>query len=306
MKEALFYEKLVDSKVKCTLCPWNCVIAEGGCGVCGVRKNIEGKLYSLIYAKACSVAADPIEKKPLYHFHQGTRVLSLGTYGCNLRCGHCQNWQIAHKSEGPTDEIPPEKLVVLAKENNCQGVAWTYNEPTIWYEYALDGAKLVKEAGLYTVFVTNGYINQEPLDRIAPYVDAYRVDVKGFTNDLYFKLAKIKDFSPVLKAAERMKKKWQKHVEIITLVIPTMNDDEKQLTDIANWIVKTLGRDTVWHVTRFFPYLEYKHLLPTPIATLEKAQGIGIGAGLKHVYIGNVPNHPLSLPKNVDKLNPDV
>ena len=274
--------------------------------MCGVRENKKGKLYSLIYEKACSVAADPIEKKPLYHFHQGSRVLSLGTYGCNMRCGHCQNWQIAHTNEGPTDEIPPEQLVSLAKKNKCDGVAWTYNEPTIWFEYALDGAKLVKEAGLYTVFVTNGYINQEPLDMIAPYIDAYRVDVKGFNNDLYFKLAKIKDFSPVLKAAEREKKKWQKHVEIVTLVIPTINDDEKQLNGIANWIAGSLGTDTVWHVTRFFPYLEFKHLPPTPVETLEKAQAIGTGAGLKHVYLGNVPNHPLSFPKNVDKLTHDV
>jgi len=306
MKEALFYEKLPNNKVKCTLCPWNCTVAEGKAGFCGVRKNVAGKLYSLIYAKACSVAADPIEKKPLYHFHPGSRVLSLGTYGCNMRCGHCQNWQIAHINEGPAEDIPPEQLVSLAKKHQCDGVAWTYNEPTIWFEYALDGSKLVKEAGLYTVFVTNGYINQEPLDMIAPYIDAYRVDVKGFTNELYQKLAKIKDFSPVLKSAERMKKHWKKHVEIVTLVIPKMNDDEKQLRELASWVARSLGEDTVWHVTRFFPYLEYKHLPPTPIETLEKAQGIGRGVGLKHVYIGNVPGHPLSFRPNIDKLTPDV
>ncbi|MFC1511307.1 AmmeMemoRadiSam system radical SAM enzyme [Candidatus Margulisiibacteriota bacterium] len=291
LKEALFYEKLSDSKVRCTLCPWDCKIAPGKAGICGVRQNIDGKLYSLIYGKVSSVAVDPIEKKPLYRFHPGTRVLSLGTYGCNMKCGHCQNWNIAHKSSGPSDFILPEKLVDLAKENNCPGIAWTYNEPTIWFEYALEGAKLAKAAGLYTVFVTNGYINPEPLDMIGPYLDAYSVDIKGFTNEFYQKLAKVKSFQPVLEATIRAKKKWKMHVEVTTLVIPTLNDDEAQLKSIADWIVENLGPDTPWHVSRFMPYLEYKHLPPTPVETLEKAKAIGIGAGLKFVYIGNVPGH---------------
>ncbi|PIS30871.1 AmmeMemoRadiSam system radical SAM enzyme [Candidatus Saganbacteria bacterium CG08_land_8_20_14_0_20_45_16] len=292
LKVASFYTQLDNQKVKCTLCPWNCLIKEGRCGVCGVRENRQGKLYSLVYGKPCSVAADPIEKKPLFHFYPGTLVLSLGTYGCNMCCGHCQNWQIAHVGEGPTQEIPPERLVSLAIENDCQGIAWTYNEPTIWFEYVLDSAKIAKAAGLYTAFVTNGYINQEPLDMLAPYLDAYRVDVKGFTNDFYFKLAKIQDFSPVLRSAERIKKKWQKHVEIITLVIPTMNDDDLQLKGIADWMMKNLGTETPWHLTRFSPYLEFSHLPPTPVATLEKARAIGQKAGLKFVYLGNVLGHP--------------
>lgn len=297
IKEAMFYKKLKDSKVQCTLCPWNCKIAPGKVGTCGVRQNRDGKLYSLIYGVVSSIAADPIEKKPLYHFHPGTKCLSVGTFGCNMRCGHCQNWQIAHVKLGEgkrtpgSEYISPEQLVELAKESNSQGIAWTYNEPIIWFEYAYEGAKLAKKAGLYTVWVTNGYVNTEVLDTIGPYLDAFRVDVKGFTSDFYFKLTKIKDFKPILDAAERAKKKWKMHIEIITLVIPTMNDDDAQLKGIADWIVKNLGPETPWHVTRFVPYLEYSHLSPTPTETLEKARQIGLDAGLQFVYIGNVPGH---------------
>jgi len=296
MKEALFYNQLKDNKVQCTLCPWNCKISPDKVGICGVRQNVAGKLYSLIYNKVSSIAADPIEKKPLFHFHPGTKVMSVGTFGCNMRCGHCQNWQIAHVKlhgeETPGAKVlPAEQLIELAKQNDCAGIAWTYNEPTIWFEYALEGAKLAKKAGLYTVWVTNGYINEQALDMIGPYLDSFRVDVKGFTEDFYFKLTKIKNFKPILDAAERAKKKWNMHVEIITLIIPTMNDDEAQLKNIADWIVKELGPATPWHVTRFVPYLEYSHLPPTPVETLDKARQIGFDAGLEFVYIGNVPGH---------------
>jgi pyruvate formate lyase activating enzyme len=306
LKEAMLYEKLPDNKVKCNLCPWRCRISVGKGGICGVRQNIDGKLYSLIYGKVSSVAADPIEKKPLFHFHPGTQVLSFGTYGCNMRCGHCQNWQISHvvmvkgiepgktyfvEREPMTEYISPERAISLAKETNSSGIAWTYNEPTIWFEYTYDTAKLAKEAGLYTAYVTNGYITPEALDTIGPYLDAYRLDIKGFTDEFYFKLAKIKDFKPVLEAGIRAKKEWGMHVEVITLVIPTMNDDDAQLKGIADWIVRNLGPETPWHVTRFVPYLEYSHLPPTPVKTLEKAQKIGFDAGLEFVYVGNVPGH---------------
>jgi len=292
MKEALFYEALPDNKVHCSLCPRSCHIQPDQFGVCGVRQNIGGKLYSLIYNKVSSVAVDPIEKKPLYHFHPGSQVFSIGTIGCNFHCGHCQNWQIAFAKAGTHDnllrDLPVAELIKEAKAANCEGIAWTYNEPTIWFEYALEGAMAAKAAGLYTVWVTNGYINLKPLDMIMPYLDAYRVDIKGFTNDFYFKLAKIKDFQPVLNAAVRAKKKWNKHVEIITLIIPTMNDDAEQLSAIAKWIVDNLGADPVWHVTRFFPCLDLANLPMTPLETLEKAKAIGLAAGLQNVYIGNV------------------
>lgn len=295
-REAMFYEKLPDKKVKCFLCPHNCIIAPKRWGVCGVRQNIDGTLYTHIYGIVSSIAIDPIEKKPLFHFYPGSSVLSLGTFGCNMRCGHCQNWQIAHahlKDNLPPHQfIPPETLLKIAIEKGCKGIAWTYNEPTIWFEYTLDGAKLFKEKGLYTVYVTNGYISLEALDEIGPYLDVFRVDIKGFTNEFYKKLAKINDFKPVLEATIRAKTKWNMHIECITNVIPTLNDDEKQLKDIATWIKNTLGEDTPWHVTRFIPFLEFSYLPPTPKETLEKARDIGLKTGLKYVYIGNIPGHP--------------
>lgn len=292
LKEALFYEKLEKDKVRCVLCPHNCIIAENAVGFCGVRENRGGKLYSLIYNVVSSVANDPIEKKPLRHFHPGTKVLSVGTYGCNMRCGHCQNWQIAHvnlkQHQVSKEEITPERLIELCREFGSSGIAWTYNEPSIWFEYAFEGAKLAKKNKLYTIWVTNGYVNIPPLDMIGPYLDVFRVDIKGFTNELYKKLAHVPDFHPILEATVRAKKKWKMHVECVTNIIPTMNDDDKQLKDIASWIARELGDDVPWHITRFFPYLDYKHLPQTPYETLVRAKEIGEKAGLKHIYLGNV------------------
>jgi pyruvate formate lyase activating enzyme len=298
-KEALFYDKLENDRVQCRLCPYNCKINPGKFGLCGVRQNIEGILYTLNYGEISSLANDPIEKKPLYHFHPGSNVLSVGTLGCNMQCIHCQNWQISHVSfekgqediERGTEFISAESLVKLALKYKSAGIAWTYNEPTIWFEYCLDGAKLAKRRGLYTVWVTNGYVNPEPLDMIGPYLDAFRVDIKGFNNDLYSRLAKIHDFTPILEAAKRAKKKWNMHVECITLVIPKWNDDDVQLRQIAGWIKENLGAETPWHVTRFQPYLDLSYLPPTAVSTLEKARQIGLDAGLKYVYIGNVTGH---------------
>ena len=275
-------------------------------GYCGVRKNENSILYTLIYGKVSSVNLDPIEKKPLFHFHPGSMCLSLGTLGCNMRCIHCQNWEIAHVvlveglhekkvynllSEDRTEVIPPEKAVEMALEAGAEGIAWTYNEPTIWFEYTYDCAKLAKANGLYTVYVSNGYITPEALDTIGPYLDAFRVDIKGFTKDFYQKLARVSNFETILEATKRAKEKWNMHVEIITLIIPGWNDDEKQLRDIAMWIKNNLGENTPWHVTRFVPYLELKDIHVTPIETLEKARKIGLDTGLKYVYIGNVPGN---------------
>jgi pyruvate formate lyase activating enzyme len=243
----------------------------------------------------CSVAADPIEKKPLYHFFPGTTVLSLGTFGCNFACRHCQNWQIAHadplEAARELRELPVRNLAVLASNNECQGVAWTYNEPTIWFEYVLDGAQAAHEHGLYTVMVTNGYITEEALDILAPHIDAYRVDVKGFSDEQYRELCRVRHIAPVLAATVRAKQKHGCHVEIVTNVIPTVNDDDETLRGIAAWIAAELGVETPWHVTRFMPYLELAHLPPTPIGTLERAVRIGADAGLRFVYLGNVPGH---------------
>jgi len=293
--EAILYDRLDDGVVQCRVCPRACRIPSGKSGACRARANRDGALYAITYGRVCSVAADPIEKKPLYHFFPGSTVLSLGSIGCNFACRDCQNWQIAHADplEAARDlrELPVRNIPVLAANNECQGVAWTYNEPTIWLEYILDGAQVAHEHGLYTVMVTNGYITEEALAVLAPHIDAYRVDVKGFSDDQYQELCRVRDMSPVLVAAEKAKIEYGCHVEIVTNVVPTLNDDDETLAGIAGWIVDRLGPETPWHVTRFMPYLEYAHLSPTPIPTLERALRIGREAGLRFVYVGNVPGH---------------
>lgn len=293
--EAMLYEKGKDGAVDCRVCPRLCHIRPGHSGVCRARVNRDGVLYAITYGMVCSVAADPIEKKPLYHFFPGSAVLSLGSLGCNFACRDCQNWQIAHADPATATrdlrELPVRNLPVLADHNDCRGVAWTYNEPTIWLEYILDGAQLAHEHGLYTVMVTNGYITEEALDVVAPHIDAYRVDVKAFSDEQYKELCRIGDIAPVLASAARAKHEHGCHVEIVTNVVPTFNDDDETLGGIARWIAGTLGSETPWHVTRFIPYLEYAHLSPTPIPTLERAMRVGHDAGLEFVYVGNVPGH---------------
>ena len=293
--EAILYERRSDGLVQCHVCPRTCIIGPGKRGTCRARENRGGTLYSLIYDRVCSVAADPIEKKPLFHFFPGSTVLSLGTLGCNFTCAHCQNWQIAHAdvAAGLSDlrSLPVEKLPLLAANNQCAGVAWTYNEPTIWIEYVIDGARVAHEHGLYTVMVTNGFITTEGLDAVAPLIDAYRVDVKGFDDELYKRLCRVPDHRPVLAAAERALHRHGCHVEIVTNVIPTLNDDESTLRAIAAWIAERLGPRTPWHVTRFHPELDLSHLQATPIRTLERAVAIGHEEGREFVYVGNVPGH---------------
>ena len=291
MKEAMFYERLTNGAVRCKLCPRYCVISDGERGYCGTRLNRDGILYAVDYGVVSSVANDPIEKKPLFHFYPGSLVLSLGTFGCNLRCPGCQNWQIAHINPEDQPNLTPKECVDLAIREHSKGIAWTYNEPTVWFEYTYDTARLAKERGLYTVYVTNGYITREALDTIAPYLDAYRVDVKAFTEEAYMKIATIRNFKPILDNAIRAKKHWGLHIEIVTNITPTINDDESQLKNLAHWIEEELGPETPWHVTRFIPYYQLKDLYATPIETLEKAYEIGKESGLRYVYIGNVPGH---------------
>jgi len=294
MREALLYEKLPDSRVQCHTCQWRCKIGPGKYGVCGMYQNREGMLFNLNYSLVSSVAADPIEKKPLFHFFPGTLCFSLGTLGCNFHCKHCQNWEISmadsRTSSRSCREMSPQAQIESALRYDCQGVAWTYNEPAIWFEYTLDSARLAKRSHLYTVYVTNGYSTPEALDTIGPYLDAWRVDVKGFSDHFYRELAKVAHWRQVLETAKRAKDKWNMHVEVVTNIIPTMNDDE-QLTGIAHWIRDELGELTPWHVTRFYPHHQLMHLPPTPVATLERACDIGRKAGLKFVYTGNVPGH---------------
>jgi pyruvate formate lyase activating enzyme len=293
MHEALLAEKLDNSGVRCHICRWLCRIGVDRVGVCRMYQNVGGRLFNLNYGLASSVAIDPIEKKPLYHFYPGSQVFSLGSWGCNFHCPGCQNWQISCQDiplQG-RQEISPQKAIDLAVHNGCQGIAWTYNEPTMWFEYTLDSAKLAKKKGLYTVYVTNGYMTPEALDLIGPFLDAWRVDVKGFNALTYRKLAKITHWESILEVAERAKHKWGMHVEVVTNIEPSLNDDDEQLRALANWICQKLGELTPWHVTRFYPQYQATDVPATPISTLERALEIGRQAGLKFVYTGNVPGH---------------
>jgi len=295
MHEAMLYEKLPNSRLRCNICQWRCNIAADKSGVCRMYQHRDGALYNMNYAKASSVAADPIEKKPLFHFFPGSLAFSIGGWGCNFHCQHCQNWEISCPENGEpwrgSQDVPPQLAIELTKRYNCQGIAWTYNEPTIWFEYTLDSAKLAKENDLYTVYVTNGYMTPEALDTIGPYLDAWRVDIKGFSDAFYRDLSKIPRWRGILEVAKRAKVKWNMHVEVVTNIIPTMNDDDQQLEGLAKWIRDELGELTPWHVTRFYPHHNMMHLPATPISTLERAYDIGRKAGLKFIYAGNVPGH---------------
>jgi len=295
MHEAMLYEKLPGSRVRCGTCQWHCNISPSRFGFCHMYRNVEGVLRNISYAQVSSLAADPIEKKPLFHFFPGTQAFSVGGWSCNFQCRGCQNWQISatrdkEKWHG-NREIMPRELVALTERYNCQGIAWTYNEPSIWFEYTLDSARLAREKGLYTVYVTNGYLSPEALDIIGPYLDAWRVDIKGFTDSSYRQMSGISHWRGILDVAERAKKKWNMHVEVVTNIVPTLNDDDEQLQGIARWISNNLGELTPWHVTRFHPQYEMTDIPSTPISTLEHACDIGHDAGLKFVYLGNVPGH---------------
>jgi pyruvate formate lyase activating enzyme len=291
-REAMLYDKLPGSRVQCHVCQWRCRINPGKMGVCRMRINRDGTLYTMNYGEVSSIASDHIEKKPLFHFFPGTFAFSLGGWGCNFHCQDCQNWEIACVDIPTSSQyLSPERQIELARGHNCAGIAWTYNEPSMWFEYTLDSARLARKEGLYTVYVTNGYLSPEALDAIGSWLDAWRVDIKGFTDGFYRKLARISQWRGILDVARRAKEKWNMHVEVVTNIVPTMNDDEQQLSGIATWIRDELGELTPWHVTRFYPMHNLGYLPATPVATLEKAYQIGKRVGLKFVYLGNVPGH---------------
>jgi len=287
MKEALYYEKLEKNKVHCLLCPQNCVIEDGKRGFCRVRENKAGKLYSLVYATPCSTAIDPIEKKPLFHFLPGTLSYSLGTAGCNLRCQFCQNWEIsqARPEDVYSVEYSPEEIVKNAIDNNCKSIAYTYTEPTIFYEYVLDCAKLARKKGLKNIMVTSGFINQEPLKKLYKYIDAANIDLKSFSDDYYKKICAGR-LQPVLDAIKSIKEMgvW---FELTTLIVPTLNDSDEEITKLCEWIKNELGQDTVLHFSRFFPCWKLGQLPPTSEETLMRAKKIA-DKYLNYVYIGNI------------------
>ena len=289
-KEAKFWKTIKNKTVQCQLCAHNCKIADGKRGICRVRENEDGRLYTLIYSSCSSLAVDPIEKKPLYHFYPGTDCLSLGTSGCNFQCLHCQNSEIS--AARPEDlhmrEISPEAAVAIAKERNCRGISWTYNEPTIWYEYSYDSAKLAKKVGLYTVYVTNGFINEDPLREISPYLDAMNVDVKAFTEEFYKKICKAK-LKPVLQTCELAKER-NIHLEVTYLVIPKHNDSLDEVRKFLSWVVKKLGNETPVHFSRFHPDHKMLDVPATPFETLLKIYDMAKDIGVLYPYIGNVPH----------------
>ncbi|WP_406657151.1 AmmeMemoRadiSam system radical SAM enzyme [Methanolobus sp. ZRKC2] len=288
IKEVMLYDKLEDKKVRCGICSHRCTISPGKRGFCMVRENRDGTLYALNYSVVSSEALDPIEKKPLYHFYPGSSVYSLGSIGCNFKCKHCQNWTISQVDIDTENalELSPEMAVSRATQMKARSIAWTYNEPGIWFEYTYDCAKLAKEAGLATIYVTNGYLTPEALKKISPYLDAYRIDIKAFSDEFYRKIASAK-LQPVLESTA-LAKELGMHVEVVTLIIPTLNDDPQEIRDMVKWIHEKLGIDTPIHFTRFHPYYQLTNIPPTPLQTLEKAYDIAREEGMRYVYIGNV------------------
>lgn len=294
LKEALLAEDLGDGRTQCNICQRRCRISRGGVGYCRTKINHDGVLYTTIYGVISSAAADPIEKKPVFHYKPGSRCFSVGSLGCNFRCVFCQNWEIAYADAVESASgfcqsgVTPRDLIRMAKANDCEGVAWTYNEPGIWLNYTYDCARECKSHNLYTVYVTNGYATPEHLDTIGPYLDVYRVDIKSMEDRFYKELIKVPSVQGVLDATVHAKMKWNMHIECVTNVIPGWNDSDENLSGIACWIAGNLGESTPWHVTRFFPYGELSDVPPTPTERLNSAAQLGKEAGLKFVYLGNV------------------
>jgi len=286
-KEAMFWRK-EGSLIVCELCNHKCKIANGKRGICGVREHIDGKLYSCVYGKTTGAHADPIEKKPLYHFYPGSFVYSLGTIGCNFRCKQCQNYEISQRliDEKYLLTIDEESVVSSAKDAGCKGLAWTYNEPTVWYEFTLNTSKIAKKEGLYTVYVTNGYIAEEPLKTLAPHLDAMNIDVKGFSEDFYKNIEGAR-LGPVLETCI-LAYKLGIHIELTYLIIPTLNDSEEMFQKFATWVKEKLSVDTVVHFSRFHPDYKLLDLPPTPYETMNKAYKIAKDTGIKYVYLGNL------------------
>ncbi len=292
-KEAVLWEPAESQKVRCRLCHFRCLIAEGKLGHCYVRKNVGGKLYSLNYHKVCAANADPIEKKPLYHFQPGSRSFSIAAIGCNFRCEFCQNWQISQAAletgEIEGEAITPEQVVAGAVRTGCKSVAYTYTEPTIFMELCNDCARPAKERGLANVFVSNGYMTREAIDFAAGWLDGINVDLKAFTDDYYKKLCSAR-LAPVLDSITYIAKETRIWMEITTLLLPEQNDSEEELKKLADFLVTHAGPDVPWHISRFYPQYKYIDSYPTPLESMQRAEEIGKAAGLHYVYLGNVPS----------------
>ena len=292
--EAYLYESLDDSKVKCNLCNHRCLIKAGRRGICAVRENNDGILETLVYGNLIARHIDPIEKKPLFHFLPGTLSYSIATVGCNFRCRFCQNADIAqmpvdHKGTIMGDAATPQEVVDAAGQGGCKSISYTYTEPTVYFEFAYETSRLAHKRGIRNVFVTNGYMTAEALEMINPYLDAANVDLKAFRDKYYKELcgARLKHVQATLK----LMKSFNIFVEVTTLIVPNLNDDPSELKDLASFIAEDLGTETPWHISRFHPTYKLIDQPPTPIQTLNTAREIGLNAGLKYVYTGNVPGN---------------
>ena len=288
LREALYYEKLPERRVRCLLCPSRCVLKDGARGQCRARANIDGTLRTLVYGRVVAVNNDPIEKKPLNHFLPGTRAFSIATAGCNLGCVFCQNWQISQAlpEKARHTRMTPEEVVAAAKKNGCDSIAYTYTEPTVFYEFMLDTARLARKEGLKNVWITCGYINAEPLTELAKVMDAANIDLKGFTEDFYGDYCNAR-LAPVLETLKLAKQAglW---VEVTNLVIPGANDAPEDVRALCEWHVKNLGPDVPLHFSRFFPRYRLLDRDPTPPESLREAGKIAREAGVRYVYIGNI------------------
>ncbi len=290
VREAMFYVELPDRAVQCRLCFRNCVIGEGLRGLCRVRENREGILYTLVYGMPSAVHIDPIEKEPQYHHLPGSYILCIGTVGCNFVCLHCHNWPLSQASPGDRAvyDFPPEEVIRTALEQGVPIISFTYNDPIVCFEYLYDTAKLAQENGLRVIWHTNGAINHEPLMAILPYTDAITVDLKGFTDKAYANSAAI--LQPVLNTLKTIREQgvW---LEIVNLMIPTINDNPGDIRRMSRWIVDNLGENVPLHFSRFFPNFKLTDIIPTPVETLERAREIALEEGIRFSTIGNVPGH---------------
>ncbi len=290
--EARYYKKLPDRRIQCLLCPRKCIVGDKERGYCGVRENRGGKYISLVYGKACSIAIDPIEKKPFFHFLPGKNAFSMATAGCNVNCKFCQNWQISQvrPEEARSLNLPPSKIASLAYRYMAPIIAYTYTEPIIFVEYMLDTAEQASKLGIRNVIVTGAHVNPEPWKDILNAMDGVKIDLKAFTEDFYRKIVR-GHLKPVLNAIVAAAKsgKW---LEIVYLVIPTLNDNMDDIKRMSRWLVREVGKDVPLHFSRFFPMYMLKNLPATPVKTLERAREIAMSEGMKFVYVGNVPGHP--------------
>lgn len=291
LQEARFYTRLGQGDIQCQLCPWGCRVSPNERGRCGARENRGGTYYSMVYAKVCAHRLDPIEKNPLYHVAPGTKTLALATAGCNMHCKFCQSWQMAQSWPEDTNNVylPPQQAVELARQYRCGGIAYTYTEPVNFIEYAADVADAARQAGLWNVCHTAGFINPEPLRYLCSKMDAINVDLKGFTDTFYQEVCAAR-LQPVLETIKNIRR-FGAHLELTYLVLPTLNDKPAEVRQMCEWIKRELGADTPIHFTRFYPEYRLKNLPATPVKTLEDIRKVAFESGLRYTYIGNIPGH---------------